>query len=143
MKKTSYSDALSTALAILATETPTNDEEREALNGTMESLSRLRDSIAKRNAHKASDEAKAKVSAKRKEQTSEARKALVAQVAPIVRNAMNGTDPMTAKDIFAKCEGLPEDFTSAKVQYLLLHEMANEVTKIEAKGKANTYALLS
>lgn len=141
MKKISYSDALTAALAILATETPTNDEEREALDGTIESLSRLRDSIAKRNAHKASDEAKAKANAKRKEQTNEARKALVAQVAPIVRNAMCA-NPMTAKEIFAACEGLPEDFTAAKVQYLLLHEMASEVVKTEAKGKANTYTLL-
>ena len=36
---------------------------------------------------------------------------------------------------------LPADFTAAKVQYILIHELADEVVKTEAKGKANVYTL--
>ena len=85
---------------------------------------------------KTSDEAKAKAKAKR----ADARSALMAQVLPILRDAL--TEGGTAKEIFERCaDALPEDFTSAKVQYILLHELADEVVKTEAKGKPNVYTL--
>lgn len=87
-----------------------------------------------------SDEAKAKQNELRKAKTAAARAELVAKVAPIIRNAMT-TEPQTAKEIFAKCVGLPEDFTAAKVQNVLLREMRDSVNVNEAKGKANTYNL--
>jgi len=97
-------------------------------------LVKIRDGIAK--PRKVSDEAKAKAKAKR----ADARSALMAQVLPILRDAL--TEGGTAKEIFERCaDALPEDFTSAKVQYILLHELADEVVKTEAKGKANTYIL--
>ena len=47
----------------------------------------------------------------------------------------------TVKEIFAKCVGLPDDFTVNKVQNVLLREMRSELVVTEAKGKANTYSL--
>ena len=64
----------------------------------------------------------------------------MAQVLPILRDAL--TEGGTAKEIFERCaDALPADFTSAKVQYILLHELADEVIKTEVKGKPNTYRL--
>lgn len=117
-------DALNFAIAHID-----NEEVKETLSNILASVTRTR-----------SDEAKANANAKRKEATAIARAELVAKVAPIIRNAMS-TEPLTAKEIFAKCEGLPSDFSVAKVQNVLLRELANEVVKVEAKGKANTYAL--
>ena len=100
----------------------------------VEVLTKIRDQIAK--PRKTSDEAKAKAKAKR----ADARSALMAQVLPILRDAL--TEGGTAKEIFERCaDALPEDFTSAKVQYILLHELADEVVKTEAKGKPNVYTM--
>ena len=101
---------------------------------TIERLQALQVALVKRNTHKSSDAAKAKQAAKR----AEARNGIVAEVAPIVFRAVT-TEPSTAKEIFERCEGLPEGFTVPKVQYLLLHELAAKVIKTEAKGKPNTY----
>jgi hypothetical protein len=124
-----YTTAIENAIRVLSA-TNENDE-------TVERLQALAASLAKRNAHKASDATKAKQVAKR----AEARAEVVNVVAPIVRKALTIV-PSTAKEIFERCEGLPEGFNAAKVQYLLLHELAKEVTKTEAKGKANTYTLV-
>jgi len=100
----------------------------------VEVLTKIRDQIAK--PRKSSDEAKAKAKAKR----ADARATLMAQVLPILRDTI--TTDMTAKEIFtAAADRLPQDFTAAKVQYILLNEMKDEVVKTEAKGKANTYRL--
>ena len=57
---------------------------------------------------------------------------------PIVFDAMN--KPMTAKEIYEKCaDALPDGFTSAKVQYALLHYWADEVTKIDNGKSPKTY----
>ena len=89
---------------------------------------------------KTSDEAKAKAAAKRKEKAASARAEIVAKVAPILRKFL--TADVTAKKLYeiAKDE-LPADFTAAKVQAMLIREMAPELVKTEAKGKANTYRL--
>lgn len=101
---------------------------------TIERLQALQVALVKRNTHKSSDATKAKQAAKR----AEVRNGIVAEVAPIVFRAVT-LEPSTAKEIFERCEGLPEGFTIPKVQYLLLHELAAKVIKIEAKGKPNTY----
>ena len=120
--------ALNTALTFVPAE---QTEVREVLTKMVEQLSKPRQT---------SNETKAKANAKRKEQTAAARAALMEQVLPVLREALTD-EGQTAKDIFAACESaLPADFTANKVQYVLLHEMANEVTKVEAKGKANIYA---
>jgi len=116
--------ALTTALTFIPAE---QTEVREILTAMIEQLSKPR---------KMSDEAKAKAKVKR----ADARAALMAQVLPILRDAL--TEGGTAKEIFERCaDALPDDFTSAKVQYILLHELADEVVKTEQKGKPNVYTL--
>ena len=129
MKNTiTKSIALSTALTFIP---ETETEVREVITKMVEQLAKPR---------KVSDEAKAKANAKRKEQTAQARAALIAQVAPVLRKYL--TADITAKELFevAKTE-LPADFTAARVQAVLLREMKPELTITETKGKANTYRL--
>ena len=110
---------------------------RENDTEVVEILSKIRDGIAK--PRKTSDEAKAKAKAKR----ADARSALMAQVLPILRDTLTMyPDGLTAKALYETCaETLPEGFSTAKVQYILLNEMKDEVKKTEAKGKANIYTL--
>ena len=97
-------------------------------------LTKIRDQIAK--PRKTSEDTKARAKAKRANE----RAVLVAKVLPIVREGI--ADGGTAKKIFERCaDALPADFTVAKVQYILLHEMADEVEKIEQKGKPNVYKM--
>jgi hypothetical protein len=120
-------DALNFAIDTIATY-------RENDTAVCDVLAKIRDQIAK--PRKTSDTAKANAKAKR----ANARAELMAQVLPILRDAL--TEGGTAKEIFEHCaDALPEDFTSAKVQYILLHELADEVVKTEAKGKPNVYTL--
>ena len=137
-------DALTIALSTLTASTYTNpsfdgkdttrkeipvEEVREVITKMIAQLSKSRTT---------SDEAKAKASAKRKEATAKARAELCANVVPILREVI--TTDMTAKEIFAAAqERLPQDFTAAKVQNILLREMKDELIKTETKGKANTY----
>ena len=114
-----------------ALNTLTNTEAREVVEKMIAQLSKP---------HTASPEAKAKMNAKRKEATAVARAELVANVAPILRKYL--TSDVTAKELFEIAKGeLPSDFTAPKVQNILLREMAPELVKTEAKGKANTYRL--
>ena len=135
-------DALTIALSTLTASTYTNpsfdgkdttrkeipvEEIREVLTKMIEQLSKPR---------KSSEDTKARAKAKRANE----RAVLMAQVLPIVRES--ATVGGTAKEIFERCaDALPADFTAAKVQYILLHEMANEVEKTEAKGKPNIYKM--
>ena len=123
-------DALNYAIAAVtnSTETLTNPDE------IVEVLTKVRDQIAK--PRKTSDASKEKAKIKR----ANARAELMTQVLPIIREAI--ADGGTAKEIFERCaDDLPDDFTSAKVQYILLHEMKDEVEKIEQKGKPNVYKM--
>ena len=123
-------DALNYAIAAVTNsdEVLTNPDE------IVEVLTKIRDQIAK--PRKTSEEAKAKAKDKR----TKARTALMEQVLPIVREGV--ADGGTAKEIFERCaDALPAGFTAAKVQYILLHEMADEVEKTEAKGKPNVYKM--
>lgn len=114
-----------------ALNTLTNTEAREVVEKMIAQLSKP---------HTASPEAKAKMNAKRKEATAVARAELVANVTPILRKYL--TSDITAKELFEVAKGeLPTDFTAPKVQNILLREMAPELVKTEAKGKANTYRL--
>ena len=136
MKNITRVDALNYAIAAVtnSTEVLTNPTE------IVEVLTKIRDQIAKpRNT---SDEAKAKAAAKRKEKAASARAEVVAKVAPILRKHL--TADITAKALYemAKDE-LPADFSAAKVQNILLREMAAELIKTETKGKANTYRLMA
>ena len=129
MKNTmTYAVALTTAI----------DTMKDTMPEVAERLTALRDTLAKRSQR--SDDSKAKASAKRKEQNAAKRAEMCAQVVPILRDAI--TTNMTAKEIFTAAQDrLPQDFTVAKVQAILLREMKDEVIKTESKGKANTYRL--
>ena len=119
--------ALSTALTFVPAE---QIEVREVLTKMVEQLSKPRTT---------SDEAKAKANAKRKEKTAQERAALMEQVLPVLRDSLTD-EGMTAKELYEACaDTLPTDFTANKVQYVLLHEMKDEVLKVEAKGKPNVY----
>ena len=123
-------DALNYAIAAVtnSTEVLTNPDE------IVEVLTKVRDQIAK--PRKASEDSKARAKAKRANE----RAVLVAKILPIIREGV--ADGGTAKEIFERCaDALPADFTVNKVQYILLHEMADEVVKTEAKGKPNVYKL--
>ena len=97
-------------------------------------LEKIRDQIAK--PRKTSEDTKARAKAKRANE----RAVLMAQVLPIIREGI--ADGGTAKEIYERCaDALPADFTVAKVQYILLHEMADEVVKTEAKNKPNIYTM--
>ena len=79
---------------------------------------------------------------KRRDATAKARNAMVVPLIPIIKNAMVGKGALTAKEIYeAAKDNLPEDFSAAKVQNILLRELADSVVKTETKGKANTYTL--
>lgn len=120
--------ALTTALTFVPAE---QTEVREILTKMVSQLSTPR---------KTSEEAKAKANAKRKEATAQARAELIAKVVPVLRAHL--TTDVTAKELFEiSAAELPEGFTAAKVQNILLREMAPELIKTEAKGKANTYRL--
>ena len=112
------------------TETYTQQEVRKVIEKMIAQLSKPR---------KTSDEAKAKAKAKR----ASVRAELMKDILPILRNALTMyPDGLTAKALYETCaETLPEDFTAAKVQYILLHELADEVVKTEAKNKPNVYSL--
>ena len=87
---------------------------------------------------KTSDEAKAKAKAKR----ADARAKVLTEVLPVLRIALTGADGFTAKELYDRCaDQLPADFTANKVQYILLHDLVDEVIKTETKGKANTYRI--
>ena len=138
-------DALSIASKILtdtlATMEDVTDNEADGIEEAINVIDGMVNNLSKPRT--VSPEAKEKANAKRKEATAAARAELIAQVAPVLREALSHTlIGVTAKELYdlAKAK-LPDDFSPAKVQNVLLREMAPEVVKSETKGKANTYAL--
>ena len=139
-------DALTIALSTLTASTYPNpsfdgkdttrkdipvEEVREIITKMIGQLSKPR---------KSSDEAKAKAKDKR----AKARAALMEQVLPILRDGLSNYPDVgqTAKELYeGNRDVLPADFTAAKVQYILSHEMKDEVVKTEAKGKPNVYKM--
>ena len=107
-----------------------------------DALQRLNDQLTKRRNRPEAD--KTQVNERRKAATAAARAELVAKVAPIITQFMPtevGAE-MTVKEIAeAAKSALPEGFTAAKVQNVLLRELADKVIKIERKGKPMLYRL--
>lgn len=87
-----------------------------------EELNALTEASAKRNATR---------SAKAKEKRAEELK----EVLPVLRSALTGAT-LTAKEV-AEATGM----AVGKVQYILLHDMKDELVKTEIKNKPNTYTL--
>lgn len=139
MTKMTYVDALNFAISAMDYKAKCEDEAEAAQYVTCsERLFALREQLMKR--HATSDKAKEA----RKAKTAEARSELVKAVTPVLRKALTAApEGMTAKDLFAACEKeLPEGFSVAKVQNVLLREMAPELEKVEEKRKANVYRLI-
>ena len=76
----------------------------------------------------------------RKAATKEARAKMVAEVRPILRKHL--TTDVTAKELYALASAeLPTDFTSNKVQNILIREMKPELVRTERKKGGDTYRL--
>ena len=75
------------------------------------------------------------------EEQKAARRATYDDVKDIVFAAMSKTEPQTVKAIYARCDGIPLDFTSNKLQYALLNYWADEVVKHDNGRSAYTYTL--
>lgn len=111
-----------------------NDEQRAKIADALMTIAGMREQLMKPRT--SSPEAQAK----RKEKSAQERANAIKDVLPIVRDVVYNTPHLTAKEIFEACEDkLPSDWTANKVQYLLLHELSDEIDKVEAKGKPNTY----
>lgn len=109
-------------------------EQRTKIDDALEVVTTMREKLSA--PRKSSDEAKAKAASKRASERADAIKDII----PVVRETIVNYPNLTAKEIYEKCNGmLPADWNPNKVQYLILHEMKGEVSKVEVKGKANTY----
>lgn len=135
--KMNYVDALTMAIETMS---PTTDN--DAMQKAVEKLIALRTTYINRAEKRSvvSDELKAARSAARKAATAASRAKLMAQVGPVMRKYL--VDAHTAKEVFemAKDE-LPADFTWNKVQAILTRDMKDELIRVEAKGKPNTYQM--
>ena len=137
--KMTYVDALNLAISAMDYKAKCEDEAEAAQYvACSEKLTAMKEQLMKRGT--TSDKAKEA----RKAKTAEARSELVKTVTPVLRKALTtAPEGMTAKELFTACEKeLPEGFTAAKVQNVLLREMAPELEKIEDKRKANVYRLI-
>jgi hypothetical protein len=136
--KMTYVDALNVAIA-----TMTATEQDETTAKAIEKLEAMRTTYQNRS-EKArtpvNQEKRDAIAAKRKEATAKARAELIATVAPILRKHL--TADVTAKELFAKASAeLPEGFTAAKVQNILIREMKPELVRTERKKGGDTYRL--
>ena len=136
--KMTYVDALNVAIA-----TMTATEQGETTAKAIEKLEAMRTTYQNRS-EKArtpvNQEKRDAIAAKRKEATAKARAELISTVAPILRKHL--TADVTAKELFAKASAeLPEGFTAAKVQNILIREMKPELVRTERKKGGDTYRL--
>ena len=126
--------ALENAISVLSTV-----EQTEAITKTVERLNAMHDTLVKRAAAVASNEKIKAAQEKRKAETKAAREALMTAVLPVLRSVIT-TDPKTAEQIYNDAKAmLPADWTTHKVQYTLLHELASEVEKIDNGRNSKTY----
>ena len=136
--KMTYVDALNVAIA-----TMTATEQDETTEKAVEKLMAMRTTYQNRS-EKArtpvNQEKRDAIAAKRKEATAKARAELISTVAPILRKHL--TADVTAKELFAKASAeLPEGFTAAKIQNILIREMKPELVRTERKKGGDTYRL--
>lgn len=136
--KMNYVDALDIAITTMAA-----TERDETTAKVIEKLMAMRTTYQNRSekAHTSvNQEKRDAIAAKRKEATAKARVELIATVAPILRKHL--TADVTAKELFAKASAeLPEGFTAAKVQNILIREMKPELVRTERKKGGDTYRL--
>ena len=103
---------------------------------TVDVLNSIIEQLEKRKSKPLTEEQKAA----RKAKTAAARAVVLDATCPIVREI--AVTPMTASEIFEAGKGRwLSDFSVAKLQNVLINEMAPELDKVEAKGKPNTYCI--
>lgn len=126
--------ALENAISVLSTV-----EQTETITKTVERLNAMHETLVKRAAAVASNEKIKAAQEKRKAETKAAREALMTTVLPVLRSVITA-EPKTAEQIYNDAKSmLPEDWNRSKVQYVLLHELAGEVEKVENGRNAMTY----
>ena len=129
-----YATALENAIATLS-----NMEQTEVTTYTIEKLQTLHDTLVKRAATLADSDKRQAANAKRKADTAAARAALMEKVLPALRAAITDEE-QTVDQIYATAQAnLPADFNVRKVSYVLTHEMAPEIVKIDNGRNNNTY----
>lgn len=132
--KMTNSIALENAISVLSTV-----EQTETITKTVERLTAMHDTLVKRAQATASNEKIQAAQEKRKAETKAAREALMTAVLPVLRSVIT-SEPKTAEQIYnAAAAMLPADWTKGKVQYALLHELADEVEKVENGRNAMSY----
>lgn len=112
------------------------DEQKQKISDAIATAQGMSDKLSQPRESTPAD--KAKAAAKRATARAEAIKGVL----PVVLQTVTDNPDHTAAEIYALCaDALPAEWNVAKVQYLLLHELADRVAKAEAKGKPNTYRL--
>lgn len=117
-----------------------SDMEQDAgVTATITKLTAMHETLIKRAEAVASNEKTRAAHEKRKAETKAARDALMTTVLPVIRSVISDT-PKTAEQIYNEAQTmLPTDWTKSKVQYVLLHELAGEIEKVENGRNAKTY----
>ena len=114
-------------------------EQTETITKTVERLTAMHETLINRAKATASNEKIKAAQEKRKAETKAARDALMTAVLPVLRSVITA-EPKTAEQIYNDAKtALPADWSKYKVQYTLLHELANEVEKVENGRNAMTY----
>jgi len=105
-----------------------------------EKIVALREMVEKRNARHGSDESREKSNAKRKEKTTMERNAYLTAIVPLVRHGLD-TNERTANEILERVKDIvPEDFTLAKLRYMLSHdELGADVITVDNGRNPKTY----
>lgn len=122
-----------------AIDTLSTVEQTETVIATIERLAHMHETLVERAKAIASSEKVKAANEKRKAETKAARDALMATVLPVIRSVIAAEDK-TAEQIYEDCKAnLPADFTVKKVQYILIHELADEVVKVDNGRNSKTY----
>lgn len=143
--KMTKSEAMTVAMNLvddyMTIATDLTDEQREKLTKAREVYVSYKATLDKPRTVSPETAAKrAKAAEEKKAATKEARAKLVAEIAPILRKHL--TTDVTAKELFTKASAeLPEGFTAAKVQNILIREMKPELVRTERKKGGDTYRL--
>lgn len=132
--KMTNATAIENAIAILSTV-----EQDETVTKTVERLTAMHEALVRRAEAVASNEKTKAAAEKRKAENHAAREALVTAVRPAIRAVLTDKEK-TAAQIYEDAKAnLPADFNEKKVQYLLIHEMADEVVKHDNGRNSKTY----
>jgi hypothetical protein len=143
--KMTKSEAMTVAMNLvddyMAIATDLTDEQKEKLTKAREVYVSYKATLDKPRTVSPETAAKrAKAAEEKKAANKEARAKRVAEVAPILRKHL--TTDVTAKELYALAKAeLPADFTSGKVQNILIREMAPELVRTERKKGGDTYRL--